>query len=77
MKKTTVYLSDEQTMYIKDRAREIGSSEADVIRCAIDQLAVARPIVRKRPRSFGAFPSDTVRGRDFDEWLAANWERDW
>ncbi|HET9659981.1 MAG TPA: CopG family transcriptional regulator [Thermomicrobiales bacterium] len=77
MKKTTVYLSDEQTMYIEDRAPEIGSSEADVIRCAIDQLAVAQPVARKRPRSFGAFPRDTVRGRDFEEWLAANWERDW
>lgn len=77
MKKTTVYLSNEQTMYIKDRAREVGSSEADVIRCAIDQLAVEHPVVRKRPRSFGAFPSDIVRGRDFEEWLAENWERDW
>lgn len=77
MKKTTVYLSDEQTMYIKDRAREVGSSEADVIRCAIDQLADAQPIARRRPRSFGAFASDTVHGRDFDAWLAANWQRDW
>ncbi len=77
MRKTTVYLSDEQTMYIKDRAREVGSSEADVIRSAIDQLAAEQPVTRKRPRSFGAFPSDNVRGRDFEEWLAENLERDW
>jgi Arc/MetJ-type ribon-helix-helix transcriptional regulator len=77
MKKTTVYLSDEQTRYIKDRAREVGSSEAEVIRSAIDRLAEAQPIARKRPRSIGAFSSDTIHGRDFEGWLAANWERDW
>ncbi len=74
---TTVYLSDEQTMDIKDRAREIGSSETEVIRSATDQLAGAKPIARKCPRSIGAISRDTVCGRDFDEWLAANWERDW
>lgn len=77
MKKTTVYLSDEQTIYIKNRAREVGSSEADVIRSAIDRLAVEHPVTRTRPKSIGIAPSDTVRGRDFEEWLAANWERDW
>lgn len=77
MRKTTIYLSDEQMAYVKDRAREVGSSEADVIRSAIDQLATTQPVARKRPQSFGMFPSDEVRGRDFEEWLAANWERDW
>jgi hypothetical protein len=48
-----------------------------VIRMAILLMSEVRPVTRKRPRSFGAFPSDTVRGRDFEEWLAANWERDW
>lgn len=75
-RKTTIYLSDEQMAYVKDRAREVGSSEAEVIRCAIDQLAETSPVVRKRPQSIGIAPSDTVRGRDFEEWLAANWERD-
>ncbi len=76
MVKTTIYLPDELKAYIEDRARETGASEAEVIRTAILLLSEAQPVTRKRPRSFGAFPSDTVHGRDFDEWLAANWERD-
>jgi hypothetical protein len=77
MRKTTIYLSDEQTAYIKGRARETASSEAEVIRLAIDHLAVSQPVARKRPKSIGIAPDDTVTGRNFEEWLAANWERDW
>lgn len=77
MVKTTIYLPDELKAYVEARARETGASEAEIIRTAIVLLSEAQPVARKRPRSFGAFPSDNVRGRDFDEWLAANWERDW
>lgn len=77
MVKTTIYLPDELKAYVEDRARETGASEAEVIRTAILLLSEAQPITRKRPRSIGAGASDTVNGRDFDEWLAANWERDW
>jgi hypothetical protein len=77
MVKTTIYLSEELKTYVENRARETGASEAEVIRTAILLMSEAQPVTRKRPRSFGAFPSDTVRGRDFEEWLAENWERDW
>ncbi len=77
MVKTTIYLPDELKAYVEDRAREIGASEAEVIRAAILLMSEAQPVTRKRPRSFGAFASDTAHGRDFDDWLAANWERDW
>ncbi len=77
MVKTTIYLPDELKAYVENRAREKGESEAEVIRFAISQLAEAEPVARKIPRSIGAGASDTVHGRNFDEWLAANWERDW
>lgn len=77
MSNTILSLTDEQAAYIKSRAQSTGKSEEDVIREAIDRLAEAQPVTPRRPRSFGAFASDNVRGRDFDEWLAANWERDW
>lgn len=77
MVKTTIYLSDELKMYVEDRARETGASEAEVIRTAIRLMSEAQPVTRKRPRSIGAGASDTVHGRNFDEWLAANWEPDW
>ena len=77
MVKTTIYLPDERKAYVENRAREKGESEAEVIRFAISQLAQAEPVARKLPRSYGAFASENVQGRDFDEWLKANWERDW
>ena len=77
MLKTTVYLPEELKAYVEDRAREKGESEAEVIRFAISRLAESQPVTRKRPRSIGAGASDNVQGRNFDEWLAANWERDW
>jgi Arc/MetJ-type ribon-helix-helix transcriptional regulator len=77
MVKTTIYLSEELKTYVENRARETGASEAEVIRTAIVLLSEAEPITRKRPRSIGAGASDNVHGRNFDEWLAANWERDW
>jgi hypothetical protein len=77
MVKTTIYLPEELKTYVEARARETGASEAEVIRTAILLLSEAQPVTRKRPKSIGIAPSDTVRGRDFEEWLAANWERDW
>ena len=75
--KLELSLTEEQAALIKMQAEARGVDEADIIREIIDRLVASEAGVRKRPRSIGAFTSDNVRGRDFDEWLAANWERDW
>ena len=76
MVETTINLPEELKANVENRARETGSSEHEVVRTAILLLSEAQPVTHKRLRSFGAFPSDTVRGRDFDQWWAANQEND-
>jgi hypothetical protein len=70
-------LTEEQAAFIKIQAEARGVDEAAIIREIIDRVMPSEAGVRKRPRSIGAFASDNVRERDFDEWIAANWERDW
>jgi FAD/FMN-containing dehydrogenase len=50
MKKTTLYLTEEQDARTKELARVQGRSQAEVIRAAIDAFALRKP---PRPRSIG------------------------
>lgn len=77
MHKTTVYLSAEQKQRIKVVARKSGTSEAEVIRAAVDSYTEERGSEPLWPKSAGIARSGRVQSENLDEWLAENWQRDW
>lgn len=76
MERTTVYLPLELKVSIKAAAKRNGSSEAEIIREALNQY-MAEPVrQRPRPKSIGIISSGEVQAEHFEEWLAENWELD-
>lgn len=68
MKKTTLYLPDDLKEAVERRARQLGRSEADVLR-----EAIAAAVQRPAPRA-GVFTSEPLAERA-DELLAGFGER--
>lgn len=77
MQKTTIYLSAEQKQRIKVVAHKSGTSEAEVIRAAVDSYTEENASEPLWPKSAGIARSGRVQSENLDEWLAENWERDW
>lgn len=77
MQKTTIYLSAEQKQRIKVVARKSGTSEAEVIRAAVDSYTEAQGSEPPWPKSAGIARSGRIQSENIDEWLAENWQRDW
>ena len=77
MEKTTVYLSSAQKQRIKRIARNTGTSDAEVIRAAVDQYTESADAPPLWPKSAGIAHSGRVQSENVDQWLSENWERDW
>jgi predicted transcriptional regulator len=76
MEKTTVYLTCDQQEQLAALARRTRRSKAELIREAVDVLLRDNP--RPRPKSAGIWASDgEVNSENLEDWLAANWKRDW
>ena len=77
MERTTVYLPLELKISIKTAAKRRGSSEAEVIRDALEQYLADHDRKRPRPKSIGVASSGRIQSENLEDWLAENWERDW
>lgn len=76
MRKTTVYLSEEQKQRIRRIARTSGMTDAEVIRAAVDRYteeSAPKPIW---PRSAGFGRSGRIGSAHIDTWLDEEWQRD-
>ena len=70
MEKTTIYLSERQVRALRRRSEETGSSMAELIRTAIDEMEARRD--HAAPPTFGLFASGTHdTARTAEELLAA------
>jgi predicted transcriptional regulator len=74
MERTTVYLPTELKVSIKAAARRQGSSEAQLIRDALEHYV--QESERPWPKSFGSVARADVQAEEVDEWLAENWKID-
>lgn len=75
MNKTTLYLTDDLQRALKDVARRLGRSQADVVREALEAYVLQQQS-RPLPRSLGAGSDPDLNAADSEAWLRANWHRD-
>jgi plasmid stability protein len=75
MNKTTLYLTDDLQRALKDVARRLGRSQADVVREALETYVLQQQ-PRPLPRSLGAGSDPDLSAADSEAWLRANWRRD-
>lgn len=71
MKKTTVYLTDDQAASFDTFAKQDARPKAELIRDALDAYAANR--VRRLPQAVGIFDDLGVDSTNVDDWLRANW----
>ena len=74
MVKTTIYLPDELKRRVEQAARQRATSEAEVIRAAVD--AAVPPLERPRPRVPLFDSGDPTLAERVDEILAEGFGRD-
>jgi len=71
MTKTTLYLTVELQRALRDEAKRSGTSQAELLRAALDQFLGAR--ARPQPASIGFASDGSLAGRDSEEWLRQTW----
>lgn len=74
MDKTTIYLTDELRRELDGYVRRTGKRQSDIVREALGEyLARERP---ELPRSIGIISDGTIGADSIEEWLDANWGRE-
>jgi hypothetical protein len=77
MEKTTVYFPRELKQRIKSMARSSGTSDAEIIRAAVEIYTDPDRNPAPWPKSAGIGRSGRVQSEHVDQWLKETWERDW
>lgn len=72
--KTTVYLTDDQTVAYDSFAKQDARPKAEIIREALDAYAANR--ARRLPQAVGIFDDLGVDSANVDDWPRANWRPD-
>lgn len=71
MSKTTLYLPVELQHRLREEARRTGSSQADLVRKALESFLHERP--RPVPRSIGVAADGSLDARDSEDWIRESW----
>ena len=71
MKKTTIYLSDEQMAELDAVSRRKHMPKAHLIREAVAKYIAAEPI--PMPAWIGMYADSEVTSENLDDWLHENW----
>ena len=74
MKSVTIDIPDDLAISLAAYARQLETTEDDLIRRAIDHYL--RTVVQKRPTMIGSVSNPEVRGADTEDWLLVHWEKD-
>ncbi len=73
MVKTTLYLTQELGLALKEESRRSGQPQAELVREALTRYLADRP--RPLPRSIGIASDGTLRARDAKAWVRSEWAR--
>lgn len=73
MRRTQIYISEEQGRYLERRSKELGTSVSDLIRSAIEQTYLRRPTLTKADKlriihsTAGAWKDFPMTGEEYVE----------
>jgi len=73
--KVSLYLPRETRHAIDDIARRNGRSRSDFVREALAEFIERQG--RPLPKSIGMFSNSDVTSETIEDWLEADWQRDW
>jgi Arc/MetJ-type ribon-helix-helix transcriptional regulator len=73
MQKTTLYLPSETVRRMRQAAKRLGKSRAEMTREALDEYLDHSERVRGLPPSVGMGHNKDVRAADDEAWLAKHW----
>ena len=71
MSKTTLYLPVDLQQSLRAEARRSGSSQADLVRQALETFLRGRE--RPLPKSIGIVADGTLPARDVKKWIRETW----
>lgn len=74
MTKTTLYLPAALQRALRDEAKRSGSSQAELVREALDRFLASRE--RPLPSSIGIAADGTLAARESEDWIRATWYDD-
>jgi hypothetical protein len=74
MQKTTLYLPSDTVRRMRQAAKRLGKSRAQIAREALDDYLVRSERYRGLPPSVGMGSNPDVSAADYEEWLDRHWE---
>jgi hypothetical protein len=73
MEKTTIYLTEQAKRRLRQAAKRLGKSDAEITRAALDRYLDETERERSLPPSIGMGSNPDLHARDYEDWLAERW----